>query len=1450
MVRGFVTFILFNVFWSLSFAQITVDFTSSTQSGCGPLFVLFTDQSSASNGSILSWSWDFGDGTTATSNTGSITHVYNQPGLYDVTLVVSNGAQQGSTTKASFIQVLENPDIEFLFYPQSGCAPLQVNFTDNTVANGGSPIVDWNWSFSNGVTNNQASASIWFNTSGVFDATLEVTDGNGCSAILDSLGIIVTDPSPIAAIGVVGGTNGRRSCDPPLAVNYNSNSTGGNPPYTYNWNFFGQGSTTMASPVVNYALNGSFDASLTVTDQTGCSDTINRSNYVRIGKPTAGFNYSNQVYCSYEPIVFTNTSSNANSFFWDFDGVGTSTSTNSTFAFGTGGLYDVKLTATNGWGCSDSVTSTVNVEDVNASFTATPNYACKPPLSVSYQGTSQNIIANWDWTFGNGNSSNQQVTNNTFNTAGSFTDQLIVTTINGCKDTISASNVHVFQLNTNLSASPTNGCIPLTVNFSDNSTPIDSILSWSWDFGDGTTSNLQNPAHTYTQHGTFFAVCTIVTTSGCIYTDQVTISTGNKQSPSFSSSSNLFCASDPVFFTNTSTNSGLIDSYSWDFGDGNSSNQMSPSHQYLDTGYFDVSLTATYNGCDTVLTLPNYLYVEGPVISFTHQVNCDTPYDIEFTPTMIGETHWYWDYDDGTPNDSNTLNPIHGYNQTGNYNVSLEAFDSLSGCSFSETNLIQVRDVQANFTTSNNSPCAFSPVALNGLPSVDEVSYNWEIQNSNPLNSTASNLIVSFQNTGFQDIQLIVGDANGCSDTLVQTVRVFQPTADFTGDSLVGCTGHTVNFTDLSTSDTGVVSWAYSFGNGSSSALQNPSATYNYYQQGGYDVELIVEDWVGCTDTLLKTGYIDINQPYPIFTADTQTCQNSATTFQAIISGQNWSYNWDFGDGNSDTGVTTNHTYTNPGLYTVQYTVTDELGCDSSLSRIDYIDVQALPIADFDVDKTYSGCWPFEVEFSDQSASPNIVSYEWDFGDTSQGVSTGNSSIKHIYNFSGLIDVQLIVTTNYGCSDTLTKDDLIQIDGPFAQLSLADDTVCLGEQVVFNVDTSINVLNTTLNFGDQQSASLGGNFNSWNHQYNASGEYTIEVTIVDSAGACPKKDTLFAMVGDVHSSWSLDTLKGCAPFVFNGKDQSIGANEWNWIFSNGVNSFLDSVQVVFPQAGGYTIKLIASNDSTGCSDSITASIDVNNYPNTETIGETFACAGERVPLMVLTDGLNIQWSHSELMTDPTVFNPQATVTNDTRFYVSVTDDIGCLTIDSLDVRVQEKPEILSFPSDTTVLYGATLTHQVILDNSLNHFNFFWDPSDNMECFNCDYLSLIGYADQIYTLSIEDDFDCFSIDTSFILTVDNKINAYAPDAFSPNGDGLNDVYKITGNGIVELIDFQIYDRWGNLVFETTDLEVGWDGRYQNKSGFAKPNERYLFRANVRLFTGEEKTFNKPIVISNR
>jgi len=663
------------------------------------------------------------------------------------------------------------------------------------------------------------------------------------------------------------------SCMFPHIVQFSDSSTGAIT--SYQWDF-GNGFTSgLANPSTIYVAPGTYTVTLIVSDGIS-SDTLTRIAYIRVAasSPTADFHANIQAGCVPFSPSFTNTSTDATSYLWDFGDGATTTQTNPTHTYVTGGTYTVKLYAyfaDGSNGCVDSLVRTnyiVAEAPPNINVTATPNTACSPPLTTQFLVNAIGTTT-WEWNFGDGDTSTTQGNvSHTYTTAGVFDVSLAVESISGCRDSIVfASFIQIDSPEVAIRTDVQTGCVPLMVQFQDATTAPDGVVSWLWDFGDGTTSTFANPVHVYADTGSYDVSLVIQTNDGCIDSILLTdyIMVGEPvQGLDFVVSPPEACAIEPIIFTNTSLSPNVI-SWTWDFGDGQTFAGMNTVHLYQDTGYFHVSLIGeSALGCRDTLTQDSAVKIIEPVALFSINptLNCTTPATVNFIDQSIVPTSWLWDFGDGTT--STSQNPTHTYANPGSYNVSLTVFNSSTSCSDDIMMVVEIRDPLADFSASATEACVGTPLSFSNL-SINATSFLWDFGDGNV--STDASPMYAYTQAGTFDVSLVVSDELGCTDSIVRTHYIDIGNLAVNASFLLSdtCVPATAAFTDISTAvphDSTLISWAWSFGDGATSTQQNPVHMYN--NEGIYGASLIISSSFGCVDTLILDS-IQLDCTTPMF---------------------------------------------------------------------------------------------------------------------------------------------------------------------------------------------------------------------------------------------------------------------------------------------------------------------------------------------------------------------------------------------------------------------------------------------------------------------------------------------------------------------------------------------------------------------------------------------------------
>lgn len=1373
--------LLFLFFYSIVSlkAQLTAEFTANKTSGCAPLSGIQFDDLSTPAGTITSWLWIFENNGQSVLQDPLI--AYTSPGTYDVTLIVGNGTTFDTIVKLNYITVFANPTADFTSDDSAGCAPFTVNFSDLSIE-ADTDIVSWSWNFGDGAFDTLPNPSHVYSNLGSYTVFLQITDANGCQSFKNVPSYVQVTLKPTANFSTTGATI---ACAPPLTVNFTDNSTGNG--LTYLW-YFGDTATSVGqNPVHTYNDSGLFDVALVITDQNGCSDSIMLVDKVQITDVVASFTMSTDTVCPGQQVVFTSTSVGSQTFSWNFgDGIGTSTASAPGYTYSSAENYIVTLIGMGPQGaCADTIKDTINVELVDAGFTVSPSYGCDTPLTVQFTDTSVNAVS-WFWVFGDGDTSTIQNPSNTYNAEGSYNNMLVVTSPHGCKDSVIVPNsVSIFILKPNFTADILKGCIPLTVNFTNTTVPIDSAATFSWDFGDGSpASSQQNPSHTYTTDGEFTVTLTIADVSGC---DHETIKieyiiAGFPQNIDFSVDMDTGCADTTFSFTDLSTDSTLTDEWVWSIGGYDSNGVQTPpppgtqfsttqdaTYNPTDTGFMWIQLIVGYNGCYDTLVEDSFLYILGPYITISNTFNCDTPFTYMFNADNFkGVQRWYWDWGDGTPLDSINEDSAHTYGTTGDYTITLSVYNDSNGCEQVETTNIMVREIIADFSMDTALGCMPLLINFDGSPSQDEVSYQWDFGDSTGVFSGGPTYSHIFDKRGEMAVQLVATDVNGCKDTVLKTIKAYKPYAYFEADTLSNCVPFLVNFTDTSKSDTAIVAWNWTFGDGGVDTVQNPF--YSYSSIGGKTVILIVTDTLGCKDTLVKTSYIIPIQPVPAWSvSDYTVCFGSLVTFSNSTAYpnnniSNVNYQWSFSDGQASAQVNPAIIFNDTGNISVTLLATDTvLGCDSSVT-ITNIHVQPMPVAAFTSSTTFSPCYnppdPPQIFFYNTSITDYLDSISWDFGDGTPSF-LQSDTVGHAYTVPDTFDVQLIVQTTYGCIDTLIQQDYIIVVGPTADIEVFPETVCVGEPVIYTMINANNVVEFSWYFGDGAGA-IGSN-DSITYSYNQVGLLYPKLIYSFSGGACQQSavDTIY--IHQVLAGFSGDTVI-CRSVPNTFANASLGADSYEWNFGDGSPAVTVSNPPphTFATEGTYLVSLAITNIATGCEDEITKSVTVY-----------FSC-------------------------------------------------------DSSECNLN--PPFVSTIPDTAIIVGeeVTLYTTTQLASSIS-----WSPPDSLSCSDCPDPVAQPYQTTSYIVSVKDENDCFTGYDTVEIRIINEYNVDVPSAFTPDGDGINDTVFARGWGIKNLVVFRIFNRWGQVVFETTNIREGWDGTYKKLPQNA---ETYVYVVSVEYYGG--------------
>ncbi|HRN41394.1 MAG TPA: PKD domain-containing protein, partial [Vicingus sp.] len=690
--------------------------TFSTDVACLTYATTFTDSSTPGDNPITIWNWDFDNNTTVDNTEQNPTFILPTAGTHNVNLYVedSHGCNHDTTIT---VTVSENPIADFDHTIE--CFGTSTTFTDASNNNGGTTNIDtWEWDFDGNGTIDNTTQSPTFNfpSAGNYPTELVVTSALGCK---DSITInVVVDPIPVANFTAT------TACLE-YTTTFTNNSTVATGSITQNdWDFAdGTGTSALLNPTYTYTTAGTFNVELTVTSDSGCVHSVIVPVTVH-PKPTADFNVTDVCLNVAAPITDASVGNGGtvNQWQWDFTNNGTTDNTtqNPSNLYATDGTFDIKLVVSTTNSCKDTIIKPVTIHPMpTADFTFVN--ACSG-AGIDFTSTSNvtsGTINNWNWSFGNGQTSILENPTENYATEGIYNVQLIVTTNSNCKDTVSKNNIEVWPLPV-VDFIPTTVCLNNTTQFEDQSTvsntyTTNTITAWSWNFGDGSPlDNNQDPTHTYLTEGVHQATLVVTTSNNCI--DSITKDVTVNPLPVVNFVADNFegCAPVDVTFTdNTAISSGTISKWFWDFNsDGYTDNYgpnpqwsfPNPSHSSV-RNYNVTLITESDKGCRDTLTIPNYIHsYPNPLASFMYWPNDQATIvdkELTFTDQSIIGSVWHWDMGDGFT--SSVQHPVHEFPDTGFYLVTL-AIENVYGCVDTTQKYVQIKPMYAIWI-----PNAFTP---------------------------------------------------------------------------------------------------------------------------------------------------------------------------------------------------------------------------------------------------------------------------------------------------------------------------------------------------------------------------------------------------------------------------------------------------------------------------------------------------------------------------------------------------------------------------------------------------------------------------------------------------------------------------------------------------------------------------------------------------------------------
>lgn len=760
-------------------------------------------------------------------------------------------------------------------------------------------------------------------------ATIDVTNSCGTS----SFDIVIqANPQPTFVVGNGGASSDSVCLGTPFTFQDASNIPPPDAITQWDWDW-GDGTPngTNQNETHTYAAPGDYQVVLTAGSAAGCvAATFAVPVHVApIPTPT----FVSDVVCANTPLTPTQLTDQSavapgsiDQWAWDIgnDGSVEYTTQNPTHVFPTGGTYQVELTVTSAFGCTDNIVNDVTVNHIPVpDFTSDSVCIGNATTFTDNSAIAGGANVQWDWDFGGGNTATGSPANFTFAAAGNNNVTLTVTSDGGCPASVTLP-AYVRSLPV-ASFTATDECVYDAIATANTSNIGIGTMTYEWDFGDGSPIDVNTaPTHQYATAGNYTVTLTATSNFNCVHTVDAVVDIYEKPNADFLVTAE--CVSfanaytDQSAFLGGNVNGDVINSWKWDTDLSGTPNYVtqSPSHTYPAEGIYTTELIVeTAFGCSDTVSYPVTVYPE-PFVNFNFGNLCFNDLtDFEQLATVSNvytlNTVDVFDWDFGDGNTTSGALVQHTYGSHGQKFVNLTATTN-NGCVHDTTLLVDIKPLPTpEFSTTticeNTPPTTFGDLSTT-LPGYGIINdWHWDFGNGAQAFTQAT--VNNYGVAGVYNATLTVTTTDGCVNAVTHPVTVHEkPVAAFMAPITQICSPDTINYIDQSqgtasmTPGIDVVQWKWNFFNGGGSIDQNPTA---YYTAAGpnpdlYDVELIVQNSVGCYDTVLYADYVEIfptpeaeftYKPYELYITDTE-----ATFYNNSVNGH--TYNWSFGDGTPD----------------------------------------------------------------------------------------------------------------------------------------------------------------------------------------------------------------------------------------------------------------------------------------------------------------------------------------------------------------------------------------------------------------------------------------------------------------------------------------------------------------------------------------------------------------------
>ncbi|HSK14058.1 MAG TPA: PKD domain-containing protein [Phnomibacter sp.] len=1431
--------------------------------------VAFTNESTGPGN--LSYLWNFGDGKTSTL--AEPEHIFNQAGAYQVTLEVIS--DEGCRRTSESVTINVDNFVTNFSHPPLMCAENYHELTNTSSPRPTQTI--WTIDDQTEIIRFNGGSVVWYFPEG---GTLPITMVNHFGTCVQAItkNIQIAPRPPVASIlselaGKCGAPDTIRLRDTSSAAiswrwteNFNSNVVS----TQRSFNFFARDNRT-------------YYFWLSITNAEGC--TREMSHYVQVRPPGAtisivqsdanGFNRS----CGPFTATFAATGTDSiTQYNWTFSNGGSSTLPEPEHRFTTPGSHTVTLNYTLANGCKGATSYSVTVFAMpKADFTYdTGPEICGPnPARALFSGTGPTSGMLWNFDhdkFPFGYTSAGQMS---YQEEGSYSVGLIA--VNGtCRDTIVKKDFFKVLPPFPRITGVLNTCDGTRGKVTFRHATVKGI-SGTWNFGDGNSvpfdPSKDEISHTYTRTGTFTVTLT-VTNGTCTISDSRVVYVLLKQAPTLTIDRAEACANEQFGIAITKVETNPYPNSSWDryyfskmeYGDGTEfiGSYSKPwnfqwiahvsgtavSHDNRTNNIRIIFTSAHFNCQDTTNYVP--LTFKGARAGFevvSDQRCWQQPVLFRDTSKTFGSSAIVsrrWNFGDGQTLTTTAGGPVeHRYQNPGTYRVSLEITDA-AGCRVSTNSetMVKVSGPKVSFGMSGSQVPLNETVYFYNYTNTGNdggnTKYHWSFGDGNT--STEYYGVNTYPVAGTYTVQLIAENTQtGCRDTATQTLVVrpfntaFRMQQQFIHQG--GCPPVMVYFTNTSY---GGIRYEWDFGDGT--GAESYYASKIYEKPGKYIVSLHVIGYNGLEGTYIDS--VIISEPTATFVADPLFgCTSQGIRFEARADSQ-YQYTWDLGDGTTlpASGALGFHHYRTPGVYQPRVLVTDNKGCTKAVNTPDKIVIDSIALSIGNIPSAVCDSVTLDlrpvVNSVGNMVDPASYQYQWSITHNGSTTSFKDRDLTYQFNKAGKYLLAFNARSPFGCDKTI-YDSITVVQGVKAIITAPTD-VCIATPVTISGSTGQPASGITWRWdlGAGRSSNVQ---NPLQQTYNAAG--AINLQLIAGIGNC--FDTAYHLL-TVHANPTLAiTQRQPVSCLGTGVQLAVsGAATYLWTPAAG----LDRPDISNPMANPTqdTWYQLTGTSPHGCTSKDSVRVTVAK-PFTIQVSPLVATICQGAPVQLLASGTHAyQWiGNTSGLSNTSIHNPVARPQVTTGYTVVGRDQYNCFyDTANVNITVNPLPTVDAGPdietsAGTEIQFSPTVSPNVV--------RYTWSPATFLSCTGCAQPTARPMYPVTYVLKVMDDKGCEASDTVRIALQCGE-SFYIPNAFTPNGDGLNDRFYVLGGGAT-IKHIRIFDRWGKLVYQKNNIQVndgsqGWDGTV---AGQPQPAGSYVYLAVLECFDGSTYEYKGSVTL---